>query len=190
LRGVTLETLWDSSLHSDASGKLEGFALNDLNTIGFTTSTLVRGRRQFSSFFWVPARGVNQITLPRTVSTRSIVRDVNNKNKYLFATPRGVAVFDPAKRKTVSYSFFANRLTSNGSPYTLATVFSTDGTRTVASCFATGDLAGNKVEFVSVNDERELLLVGRSLSGLKVAKVIPYTVKGYPSCTRSRGSKR
>jgi hypothetical protein len=189
-RGGTLETLWDSSLHTDVSGKLEGFAVNDLNTIGFTTSTLQRGKRQFSSFFWVPARGVNPIVLPRTASNRPIVRDVNNKNKYLLATPRGVSVFDPAKKRAVSYPFSANRLTSNGSPYTAATVFSTDGTRILASCFATGGLAGNKVEFASVNDERELLLVGKSPVGLKVAKVIPYTVKGYPRCTKARTTRR
>ena len=185
----TIETLWDSSLQPDSPARLEGFAINDLNTIGFTVSTLQGGKRQFSSFFWVPARGVNPIVLPRTASTRPIVRDVNNKNKYLLATPRGVAVFDPAKRRVVSYPFSAQRLTSNGSPYTAATVFSTDGTRIMASCFATGGLAGNKVELASVNDERELLLVGRSTSGLKVAKVIPYTVKGYPRCTKARATR-
>lgn len=189
-RGGTLETLWDSNPFMDVAGKLEGFAVNDLNTIGFTVSTLQKGKRQYSSYFWVPARGVNPIVLPRSATTRPIVRDVNNKNKYLLATPRGVAVFDPAKKRVVSYTFSANRLSSNGSPYTASTVFSTDGTRTVASCFATGELSGHKVEFASVNDERELLLLGKSPSGIKVGKVIPYTVKGYPRCTRARTTRR
>ena len=178
LRTGAIESIWNSSTQAGSSSTLEGFALNDLNTVGFTISTLSKGRKQFSSSFWVPARGVNPIMLPKTLNKRAIIKDVNNKNTYLLSTQGGVAVYDPAKRRVSQFKVSASRLTSNGSPFTTSTLFSTDGTKTVASCFSTGGLSGHKLEFAAINDERELMLLGTAPTGVKIAKVIPFTVKG------------
>lgn len=189
LRAGAIEEVWNSSTHVGNTPKLEGFALNDLNTVGFTISTLQKGRKQFSSSFWVPARGVNPLILPKAASKRAIIKDVNNRNTYLLSTQGGVAVYDPAKKRVSQLRASASRLTSNGSPFTSSTLFSTDGTRTVASCFSTGGLSGHKVEFAAINDERELMLLGTAPAGVKIAKVIPFTVKGYPKCTVKRSVK-
>lgn len=183
------ETLWDAERSGLVSPRLESFTINDLNTAPFTVSHVVRGRRQFASFFWVPAGGVSALTFPRNAGPRPIVRDANNKNKYLITVPSGVAVFDPSKRRIVVSKVSANRLTSNGTPFNASTIFSPGITRTVAGCFAVGGLSGFKVQFAAINDERELLLLGTSPSSSKVAKVIPFTENGYPRCTTTRARR-
>lgn len=185
-----VETLWDAADSGLVSPRLESFTINDLNTAPFTISHSVRGARQFSSFFWVPVRGTSPLVFPKSAGKRPVVRDANNKNKYLITVPKGVGVFDPAKRRVVISKVAANRLTSNGTPFNATSIFPTNAARTVAGCFAVGALSGFKVQFAAITDERELVLLGTSPSANRVAKVIPFTVNGYPQCTQRRTAPR
>ncbi len=172
--------LWDNS--ADNSARLESYAMNDLNTVVFTVSSQGGSKRLFLSSYWVPGAGVRELILPSAVGSRSIVLDVSNKNKYLVTLPKGLGVFDPAKRKLTRTAKLAQRLTSNGSVFSSTQLFSTDGTTTRVSCFARGPLNGLKLQFGAVNDERELVLIARGKGSTLLSKVIPFTVKGYPGC--------
>jgi hypothetical protein len=190
-----LEVVWDSSLYLGTNVNfegvtLEGFAMNDLNTVVFTVSGVVKGKRTFESFFWVPARGVSVLKFPRAAGTRPVIRDVNNKNKYLVSAPGGTAVFDSSKKRITLHKTKATRLTYNSSPFSATTLYSIDGNKVLASCFATGALANTKVQFGAINDEREILLISSTPVSVKVAKIIPFALNGYPKCSVARRTKR
>lgn len=183
--GDSVETIWSSEGLAGLP-RLESFALNDLNTAVYTVSRTNAGKRILETFYWVPGHRSRVLALPKTAGATVTARDVNNKNQYLLTLKSGSAVFDPAKKKFTKTSASSLRLTANGAPFNSTTLSPIGQPSVQAACFASGALRGAKVQFGAINDERELILLTRLKGKTGLAKVIPFSVQGFPGCPKGR----